>query len=390
MNTVIVGGNNSGSTGWLEPGFSTDGVSGYLFKKGLLRANTSLEQKYYQEPLVKPRVYREYFASDKIPDEPPTDFATLTPSQISDQFGITEAEVTSMGAATTSGGLPSFTVEQSAAYPYLYRISNCLLIPYPSNPVQAFTAITPTTKVNLLASTIPFTYGTGNYRGKIYRTDGTGTLTNNGLDQVLSQQLAFIFDYDAGIFTMYNVDSTQYTTTPIDATKPPAITCYVYRGNFGRLGWSVINDSIVMDETRLLVGTKEATDPTLVMDVSGNAFITDLQVHSLTTTSDIRKKRDITHAEVPKGVLGLVPRYYNYIDDPADSPRDFGLIAQEVEATLPEIVRTSAEGFKSVAYDRLGAALLPFVKEHDERLAALEKENAELKHALVTLMEKLG
>jgi hypothetical protein len=388
MNAVIVGGNNSGSTGWLEPGFSSDGVSGYLFKKGLLRANTSLEQNYYQEPLVKPRVYREYLASDKIPEEPPTDFTALTSVQISDQFGITEAEIGVLSAKIA--GSPAFSVEQSAAYPYLYRISNCLMSPYPSNPVQAFTAITPTTKVNLLASTVPFTYGTGNYRGKIYRTDGAQGLTKDGLDQVLSQQLAFIFDYDGGFFTMYNADSTQYTTTPLGAANPPAVTCYVYRGNFGRLGWSVINDSIVLDETRLLVGKKETANPTLVMDVSGTAFITDLEVHSLTTTSDMRRKRDICPAPVSRGVLNLVPRYYNYVDDPLTAPRDFGLIAQEVEAVLPEVVRTGVDGFKSVAYDRIGVALLPIVRDQEERLSALERENAELKHALAALLAKLG
>ena len=388
MNAVIVGGNNSGSTGWLEPGFSSDGVSGYLFKKGLLRANTSLEQNYYQEPLVKPRVYREYLASDKIPDEPPTDFTRLTTLQISQQFGITDAEITGLSAKIA--GAPAFSIEQSTAYPYVYRISNCLMSAYPSNPVQAFTAITPATKVNLLASTIPFTYGTGNYRGKIYRTDGAQGLTNDGLDQVLSQQLAFIFDYDGGFFTMYNSDSTAYTKTPIGAANPPAVTCYIYRGNFGRLGWSVINDSIVMDETRLILGKKDTADPSLVMDVSGTAFITDLEVHSLTTTSDMRKKRDITPATMSRGVLSLVPRYYNYIDDPASTPKDFGLIAQEVETVLPEIVRTSADGFKSVAYDRLGAALLPFVREHEDRLGALERENTELKHALAALLAKLG
>jgi hypothetical protein len=42
---------------------------------------------------------------------------------------------------------------------------------------------------------------------------------------------------------------------------------------------------------------------------------------------------------------------------------DVGLIAQEVEAVLPEIVGTRKDGIKAIKYDRLTALLLQAIKE---------------------------
>ncbi len=40
-----------------------------------------------------------------------------------------------------------------------------------------------------------------------------------------------------------------------------------------------------------------------------------------------------------------------------------GFIAQEVEAIIPEIVRTDADGYKSVAYADITAVLVEAIKE---------------------------
>jgi hypothetical protein len=53
--------------------------------------------------------------------------------------------------------------------------------------------------------------------------------------------------------------------------------------------------------------------------------------------------------------------------------RELGVIAQEVEAVFPELVRTDERGFKSVNYLRLIAPLIEAVKELDERLDRVER-----------------
>lgn len=374
--------------GWAKPGFTTNTVLNHLFKQSVGRINTSLDRPYYLEEAERNAVFREKLATDKVPDVPPDDFVALTNTQIKSTFGITDAEIERF--YSYHNGANIFAIEKSTAYPYIYRVKNLRMAPAPANPASTFQAVTPTTKVNMIASSIPFNVGAGGYKPILYRTDLSGALAQGGRDIIYAQQLAYTFDAEGGVFIMHAADSTPYSRNPITAATPPVITCYIYRGQYGRLGWSYIpEDTLALDEMRLLVGKRTIDDPSLVMDVSGSAFITDITAHSFSTSSDLRLKRDVRSAPVIPGVLDLQPRYYQYNSSPADSPHEYGLIAQEVEAILPEAVRTNGDGFKSVLYDRLGVALLPVVKAQESRIAALERENAEIKAALNRLLEVL-
>ena len=52
--------------------------------------------------------------------------------------------------------------------------------------------------------------------------------------------------------------------------------------------------------------------------------------------------------------------------------RDVGLIAQEIEKILPEIVVDQATGFKAIKYERVVALLVEALKEVNTRLEQLE------------------
>jgi len=52
--------------------------------------------------------------------------------------------------------------------------------------------------------------------------------------------------------------------------------------------------------------------------------------------------------------------------------KDIGVIAQEVEKVLPELVSDRENGYKAVKYDKLTAVLIEAVKELSERVKALE------------------
>jgi hypothetical protein len=62
-----------------------------------------------------------------------------------------------------------------------------------------------------------------------------------------------------------------------------------------------------------------------------------------------------------------------------DSGRQVGLIAQDVEKVLPEIVRTDTEGYKAVAYDKLTAVLIEAFKEQQNEINELRTEINNLK-----------
>jgi hypothetical protein len=58
---------------------------------------------------------------------------------------------------------------------------------------------------------------------------------------------------------------------------------------------------------------------------------------------------------------------------------DVGVIAQEVEKVLPEIVGTKDNGIKAVQYEKLTALLIEAVKELSDKVTGLEQELAMLK-----------
>jgi hypothetical protein len=234
-----------------------------------------------------------------------------------------------------------------------------------------FTGSTTRTKVNLIAQAIHSSYGTGGYKCVIKRSAGDGELSLNGNDIVNIHQLAYIFDGDNGVFTLHEEDSERLSPNYIRYSNPPVFSCYVYRGNFGRLGWHIKNNAIVLDETQLLLGKQSVTDPSLIMDVSGAAFIRELTSESIATFSDIRLKDNIIACPMNKKILELVPVNYNYKTNP--DAKDYGLIAQEVEKVAPEIVKPVGD-YLSVQYDRLGVYLIPIVKEQQQRIEKLESQ----------------
>lgn len=95
-------------------------------------------------------------------------------------------------------------------------------------------------------------------------------------------------------------------------------------------------------------------------------------------TSARKYKEDIHPAEInPADVLALVPVSYHRKTDP-EGVREFGLIADDVNETLPQIVTwfPNEDGVKEidgVQYDLLPVALLSVVKDQQKRIEALEK-----------------
>jgi len=53
---------------------------------------------------------------------------------------------------------------------------------------------------------------------------------------------------------------------------------------------------------------------------------------------------------------------------------DIGVIAQEIEAAFPELVKDRKDGYKGVRYEKLTAVLLQAVKELKEKVETLEKK----------------
>jgi uncharacterized coiled-coil protein SlyX len=94
-------------------------------------------------------------------------------------------------------------------------------------------------------------------------------------------------------------------------------------------------------------------------------------------TSDQRLKDEITPIENSLQKINLIGGYSFVWNEKQNiyKGKDYGVIAQEIESILPELVETRENGYKAVKYDRIVSLLIEGIKE-------LSKEVSELKEKI--------
>jgi hypothetical protein len=70
--------------------------------------------------------------------------------------------------------------------------------------------------------------------------------------------------------------------------------------------------------------------------------------------------------------------------------RDIGLIAQDVEAVIPELVYTDSKGYKSLSYDKLVPVLVEAIKEQQKTIEVQNVVMKELKGEMTVLRDELN
>ncbi len=110
---------------------------------------------------------------------------------------------------------------------------------------------------------------------------------------------------------------------------------------------------------------------------SGNRAVYSDSTGILTnSSSDARLKTNIAHIgsrEALDLVVTLEPVRYNWIDtDTRGAQREIGLIAQQVQSHVPEVVGTNSDGTLSLDYPKLTALLIGAVQELAAKIAVLE------------------
>ena len=71
------------------------------------------------------------------------------------------------------------------------------------------------------------------------------------------------------------------------------------------------------------------------------------------------------------------------------SKHQIGVIAQDVEKVLPELISEDDKGYKAVAYDKLSAVLIEAIKEQQKYIETLENKNKQLEERLSKLEEAI-
>jgi hypothetical protein len=91
--------------------------------------------------------------------------------------------------------------------------------------------------------------------------------------------------------------------------------------------------------------------------------------------SDSRLKENITPISNPLDKLKLIGGYeFDWNGLSKNNGHDVGVIAQEIELVLPELVGIRGDGYKGVQYDKLTALLIEAVKEQQKQIDELKSK----------------
>jgi hypothetical protein len=90
-------------------------------------------------------------------------------------------------------------------------------------------------------------------------------------------------------------------------------------------------------------------------------------------------------------VTALQPVHYfwrsdEFPDRHFGNSQNYGLIAQDVEQVLPELVATDSDGYKAVDYSKLPLLTIQAMKELKAENDALKAEVAELRRLMTELL----
>ena len=144
------------------------------------------------------------------------------------------------------------------------------------------------------------------------------------------------------------------------------------------------NQQMIIDATGN-VGIGTAT-PSQKLHVNGNVLANNVSV-----SSDERWKKDIVTISNPLSIVNqLRGTSYEFRADEFPEKRfsegkQLGVIAQEVEKVLPELVKTDNEGYKSVNYEGIIPVLIEGMKAQQTQIELLQKVNEQLEARLKAL-----
>jgi hypothetical protein len=130
--------------------------------------------------------------------------------------------------------------------------------------------------------------------------------------------------------------------------------------------------------------TTAATDSTLTFDADTDT----LSSGAFTSTSDENKKENIRIIENAMDILNEIRGVrFNWKSNHQPS---VGVIAQEIEKVLPELVHTIDDGTKTVSYGNLVAVLIEALKDQHIRLNKIEHKNNQLISVLSNYIKNEG
>jgi hypothetical protein len=196
-------------------------------------------------------------------------------------------------------------------------------------------------------------------RFAVYNTDDASVALSGGLMQIGHKDISY---YPTGIFGVTATTSQLTLTGDASAGDPPVLTMVVG-----------------VDGARVGIGTNSPSDALYVIgDITATGAITEL--------SSLKYKTNINQLDNALNLVGDLRgveynwRTNDYPEMKFSENQQIGLIAEEVESVIPELVHADANGDKSVNYSKLSAVLIEAVKELKEQNKQLRERVEKLEN----------
>jgi hypothetical protein len=158
-------------------------------------------------------------------------------------------------------------------------------------------------------------------------------------------------------------------------------------GSFKRVTSDLVIKSETSNKHMLFKGNDGGATITaldLDMENAGNAqFLSNISGSQIEASGDViafgssdeRLKDNITYIHRPIDKINKIGGYKFTWNDKQNTylGKDVGVLAQEIEAVLPEIVTTRGSGYKAVKYEKIVPLLIEGIKELDKKVKDIEK-----------------
>lgn len=147
---------------------------------------------------------------------------------------------------------------------------------------------------------------------------------------------------------------------------------------------AIITGSLISSGSTTIIGTTTISGSLAVGNITPSATVGRIDASNdivAFSTSDSRLKINVSPIKNPLEKISQIGGYtFDWNPDPELTKlhgfegHDIGVIAQEVEKILPELVTTRDNGYKAVKYEKLVALLIESNKELLKRIEVLESK----------------
>jgi hypothetical protein len=186
-----------------------------------------------------------------------------------------------------------------------------------------------------------------------------------------------VVDHTNSAYVQANTATTNAATADQKAVSAGVYANAAFAQANTKINVNVVNDTTTNSDAYYPTLSTITTGTLSTANVSStklyyNPSTGQLNASNFNSLSDANKKKDIVTITDPiTKVIGLRGVSFRWKENDVSA---MGLIAQEVEMIIPDVVSTSSSGEKSVSYDSIIGLLVEAIKDQQNQINELKKQ----------------